>query len=127
MTSPVICPSSPVATDFRNGIVAAQLPIAAGVAFAEQYRGTDNIVACFFGDGAVDEGAFHEALNLASVWKLPVVYLCENNQYAMSMPIKHSINIEHISQRAHRYERPEDDRQGRRHAARCRHVRRAGR
>jgi pyruvate dehydrogenase E1 component alpha subunit len=70
-----------------NGIVAAQLPIAAGVAFAEQYADRDTVVACFFGDGAVDEGAFHEALNIASVWKLPVVYICENNQYSMGMAV----------------------------------------
>ena len=70
-----------------NGIVAAQLPIAAGVAFAEQYEGRDTVVVCFFGDGAVDEGAFHEALNIASVWKLPVVYICENNQYSMGMAV----------------------------------------
>ncbi|MHB8595957.1 MAG: pyruvate dehydrogenase (acetyl-transferring) E1 component subunit alpha [Ktedonobacteraceae bacterium] len=70
-----------------NGIVAAQLPIAVGVAFAEQYADRDTVVACFFGDGAVDEGAFHEALNIASVWKLPVVYICENNQYSMGMAV----------------------------------------
>jgi pyruvate dehydrogenase E1 component alpha subunit len=70
-----------------NGIVAAQLPIAAGVAFAEQYAGRDSLVACFFGDGAVDEGAFHEALNLASVWQLPIVFICENNQYSMGMAV----------------------------------------
>src|SRR5712692_11612368 len=63
-----------------NAIVAAQLPIAAGVALAEQYKESDAIVACFFGDGAVDEGAFHESLTLAAIWKLPVVYICENNQ-----------------------------------------------
>src|SRR6266700_7907589 len=66
-----------------NAIVAAQMPIAAGVGLAMQYQELDTIVACFFGDGAVDEGAFHEALNLASIWKLPVVYICENNQYSM--------------------------------------------
>src|SRR6266567_6591752 len=61
-----------------NAIVAAQMPIAAGVALAAQYQGQDIVTACFFGDGAVDEGAFHESLNLASLWKLPVVYICEN-------------------------------------------------
>src|SRR5579863_4065960 len=55
-----------------NGIVAAQLPMAAGLAFAMQYQGLNNVIMCFFGDGAVDEGAFHESLNLASLWKLPV-------------------------------------------------------
>src|SRR5919108_246353 len=71
-----------------NAIVAAQLPIAAGVALAAQYQGEDSVVACFFGDGAVDEGAFHESLNLASIWKLPVVYICENNQYSMGMAVE---------------------------------------
>lgn len=71
-----------------NGIVAAQMPIATGVALAAQYQGEDTVVACFFGDGAVDEGAFHESLNLASLWKLPVVYICENNQYSMGMAVE---------------------------------------
>jgi pyruvate dehydrogenase E1 component alpha subunit len=71
-----------------NGIVAAQLPIAAGVALAAQYEGRDEVTMCFFGDGAVDEGAFHESLNLASLWKLPVVYVCENNQYSMGMAVE---------------------------------------
>jgi pyruvate dehydrogenase E1 component alpha subunit len=70
-----------------NGIVAAQMPIAAGVALAAQYQGEDIVTACYFGDGAVDEGAFHESLNLASLWKLPIVYVCENNQYSMGMAV----------------------------------------
>jgi pyruvate dehydrogenase E1 component alpha subunit len=86
-----------------NGIVAAQLPIAAGVAFAEQYQGTDNIVVCFFGDGAVDEGAFHEALNLASIWKLPIVYICENNQYSMGMAVEKAWAIDSLMPRAAAY------------------------
>src|SRR5437763_13807859 len=71
-----------------NAIVAAQMPIAAGVAFAMQYQGLDTIVACFFGDGAVDAGAVHESLNLASIWKLPLVYLCANNQYSTGMSVQ---------------------------------------
>ena len=68
-----------------NGIVAGSMTIAAGAALAEQQAGGDRVVVCFFGDGAANEGAFHEALNLAAIWDLPVVYVCENNQYGMSM------------------------------------------
>lgn len=89
-----------------NAIVAAQLPIAAGVAFAEQYQGTDNIVVCFFGDGAVDEGAFHEALNLSSIWKLPVVYICENNQYSMGMAVGKAWAVDSLLPRAAAYNMP---------------------
>jgi pyruvate dehydrogenase E1 component alpha subunit len=89
-----------------NGIVAAQLPIAAGVAFAEQYMGRDTVIACFFGDGAVDEGAFHEALNLASIWKLPVVYVCENNQYSMGMAVGKAWAVENLLPRAAAYNIP---------------------
>ncbi len=68
-----------------NGIVAGSMTIAAGAALSQRMQGTGRVVACFFGDGAANEGAFHEALNLAAVWKLPVVFVCENNQYGMSM------------------------------------------
>src|SRR5579859_5297803 len=83
-----------------NGIVAAQLPIAAGVALAAQYRGEDTVTACYFGDGAVDEGAFHESLNLASLWKLPVLYICENNQYAMGMAVEKAWAVDNLAPRA---------------------------
>jgi pyruvate dehydrogenase E1 component alpha subunit len=83
-----------------NGIVAAQLPIAAGVALAAQYQGRDEIVMCFFGDGAVDEGAFHESLNLASLWKLPVVFVCENNQYSMGMAVEKAWAVDSLIPRA---------------------------
>lgn len=89
-----------------NAIVAAQMPIAAGVALAEQYLGTDNIAACFFGDGAVDEGAFHESLNLASIWKLPVVYICENNQYSMGMAVEKAWAVDSLLPRAAAYSMP---------------------
>ena len=89
-----------------NGIVAAQLPIAAGVAFATQYQGLDTVIACFFGDGAVDEGAFHEALNLAALWKLPVVYICENNQYSMGMAVEKAWSISTLLPRAAAYGMP---------------------
>ncbi len=86
-----------------NGIVAAQLPIAAGVALAAQYQGQDTVAVCFFGDGAVDEGAFHEALNLAALWKLPVVYICENNQYSMGMAVEKAWAISDLLPRAAAY------------------------
>jgi pyruvate dehydrogenase E1 component alpha subunit len=66
-----------------HAIVGAHLPVAAGVAFAIKYEERDQVIVCYFGDGAVPQGEFHESLNLAALWKLPVVYLCENNRYAM--------------------------------------------
>ena len=86
-----------------NGIVAGGIPIAAGAALAYQMRGEDRVVACFFGDGAANEGAFHEAVNLAAIWKLPVVFICENNKYGMSFSTEKSFAIEHISERAAGY------------------------
>jgi len=89
-----------------NAIVGAQLPIAAGVAFAAQYLNQDSITLCFFGDGAVDEGAFHEALNLASIWKLPIVYICENNQYSMGMAVSKAWAVDSLMPRAAAYNIP---------------------
>jgi pyruvate dehydrogenase E1 component alpha subunit len=89
-----------------NGIVAAQMPIAAGVALAAQYLGQDSVTACFFGDGAVDEGAFHESLNLASIWKLPVIYVCENNQYSMGMAVQKAWAVDSLLPRAAAYNIP---------------------
>jgi len=89
-----------------NAIVAAQLPIAAGVAFAAQYQGQNSVTMCFFGDGAVDEGAFHEALNLASLWKLPIVYICENNQYSMGMAVQKAWAVDSLLPRAAAYNMP---------------------
>jgi len=89
-----------------NGIVAAQMPIAAGVAFSAQYQGQDTVIACYFGDGAVDEGAFHESLNLASVWKLPIVYICENNQYSMGMAVGKAWAVDSLLPRAAAYNMP---------------------
>ncbi len=86
-----------------NGIVAGGIPIAAGAALAFQMRGEDRVVACFFGDGAANEGAFHEAVNLAAIWKLPVVFICENNKYGMSFSTEKSFAIENISERAAGY------------------------
>ncbi len=71
-----------------NAIVAGGIPLAVGVALADQMQGRDRVTVCFFGDGAVDEGAFHESLNLASLWQAPVLFACENNHYAMGMALE---------------------------------------
>ncbi len=86
-----------------NGIVGAGLPIANGIALAQELRGTGRVCLCFFGDGASNQGAFHEALNLASIWRLPVVFICENNQYAVSMAAGESMNITDVADRAVAY------------------------
>lgn len=86
-----------------NGIVGAGLPIATGAALAAQLRGTDQVAVSFFGDGASNEGAFHEALNMASVWKLPVVFVCANNEYGESTPRRIQQNIDDIASRAGGY------------------------
>ena len=86
-----------------NGIVGGGLPMAAGVGMSIKMRKTDQVCVVIFGDGASNEGAFHESLNLSSIWKLPVIYVCENNQYAMSMDIRKSANVDDISQRACAY------------------------
>jgi TPP-dependent pyruvate/acetoin dehydrogenase alpha subunit len=89
-----------------NGITGAGLPVAAGAALAFQLRRAARVALCFFGDGAANQGVFHEALNLAAIWKLPVVYVCENNRYAMSMPVEKSIAIRDIADRATAYGMP---------------------
>ncbi|MDQ7858864.1 MAG: pyruvate dehydrogenase (acetyl-transferring) E1 component subunit alpha [Armatimonadota bacterium] len=89
-----------------NGIVAGGLPIATGVGLSIQMRRTGQVCVAFFGDGAANEGAFHEALNLAAIWMLPVVFVCENNQYAMSMPVRRAMRVERVSDRATAYGMP---------------------
>jgi len=86
-----------------NGIVAGSAGIATGAALAAKKLGSGQIVLCFAGDGAINEGIWHEAVNMASIWKLPVIYLCENNQYGMGMPIKKATNLEKLSDRAKGY------------------------
>jgi len=85
------------------GIVGAGLPIAVGAALANQYRGEDQVVMALFGDGASNQGMFHESLNMAAIWGLPVIFLCENNQYAVSTSISYSANIRDIARRADGY------------------------
>ena len=83
-----------------NGVVGGGLPLSVGAGLSVKMRGGDQVVLCFFGDGASNEGAFHESVNMAATWKLPVIYICENNQYAMSMPVGRGVSARHISDRA---------------------------
>src|SRR6188474_980820 len=80
-------------TNFLGGhaIVGAHLPLAAGVGFKIKYEGGDQVIVCYFGDGAVPEGEFHEAMNLSALWKLPVIWLCENNRYAMGTSLERAL------------------------------------
>jgi acetoin:2,6-dichlorophenolindophenol oxidoreductase subunit alpha len=99
-------------TDMRVGaigsfaIIGAHLPITLGVAFAAQYRGSDAVSLCFFGDGAANIGAFHEALNMASVWKAPAIFVCENNLYGEYSPMASTTPVERLSDRAASYGMP---------------------
>jgi len=86
-----------------NAIVGGALPMAAGFALAERLRGTDRIVACFFGEGAMAEGEFHESANLAALWRLPVLFLCENNLYAMGTALGRSESNVDLCEKAHGY------------------------
>lgn len=86
-----------------NGIVGGGIPIAVGAALTVKLRQLDRVVVSFFGDGALNEGSFHEAVNLASVWDLPIIFVCEDNQYGMSMSRRLSINIEDLALRATGY------------------------
>ena len=86
-----------------TGVVGSGIPTAVGIALALQMHRSNQVLLCFFGDGAANLGEFHESLNMASIWKLPVVFICENNQYGMSMSVRRSMNIEHISTRAVSY------------------------
>lgn len=89
-----------------NGIVAAGLPIAAGAAMAAQLEGGDRVAVVFFGDGACGEGEFHESLNLASIWRLPLIFACENNHYGVNMPVREAMAVQHIAERAAAYAMP---------------------
>jgi len=86
-----------------NGIVGGGIPIAVGAGISIQNRGTDQVVACFFGDGATNQGTFHESLNLAALWRLPIIFVCENNLYALSTPVGEAISVPRISDRATAY------------------------
>ena len=86
-----------------NGVVGGGHAISVGAALTLRMKKKDNVVVCFFGDGASNEGSFHEAINLASAWKLPVIFFCENNLYGMSVPVSKSMNITNIADRAAAY------------------------
>ncbi len=87
-------------------IVGAGAPIAAGIGLSAKMRATDQVAVCFFGEGAANEGAIHEAMNMAAIWKLPVVYVCENNLYAASTPVSLAFAIENVADRAAGYGMP---------------------
>ena len=91
-----------------HGIVGAQIGTGAGLAFAEKYKGTQNVVLCYFGDGAARQGMLHETFNLAMLWKLPVIFICENNNYAMGTSIERTSNVIDIYKLADAYEMPAD-------------------
>lgn len=89
-----------------NGITGGGIPLATGLGLAAARRKTGQVVLCFFGDGASNQGTFHESLNMAALWKLPVVYVCENNGYAMSMPVERGVSVRDIALRACAYGMP---------------------
>src|SRR5262245_11077624 len=92
-----------------DGIVGGHLPLAAGMGYGIRLRGTDQVCLCFFGDGAVNEGAFHEALNVSALWDLPVVYVIENNRYGMGTSIDRASSVKDLYQRASAYGVPRRD------------------
>lgn len=87
-----------------HAIVGAHVPLACGLAFACKYRKEDRVTLCFFGDGAINQGAFHEALNLAALYKLPVIFICENNLFAMGTSVQRSTSLKQIVDRAEGYD-----------------------
>ncbi len=91
-----------------HGIVGAQIGTGAGLAFAEKYKGTDNVVLCFFGDGAARQGMLHETFNMAVLWGLPVIFICENNHYAMGTSVARTSKVLDIYKLADAYDMPSD-------------------
>lgn len=87
-----------------HGIVGGQIPLATGVAFAAKYQETDRVAVCFFGEAAVNQGAFHESLNMAQLWKLPCIYICENNQYGMGTSAKRAMSQDNVAAKSGSYE-----------------------
>src|SRR5499426_270421 len=86
-----------------HAIVGGHVPIAAGIAFASKYRGEQDVTLCFFGEGTANMGAFHEGMALAALWKLPVVFICENNLYSMGTPLYRTLSVEDVAVRARGY------------------------
>lgn len=91
-----------------HGIVGGQIGLAAGIAFAEQFKGTDAVTLCYFGDGAARQGMLHETFNMAMTWKLPVIFICENNHYAMGTSVERTSNVLDIYKFADAYDMPGD-------------------
>ena len=87
-----------------HGIVGGQIPLGTGVAFAAKYQGTDRVTLCYFGEAAVNQGAFHESLNMAQLWKLPCIYICENNQYGMGTSLQRAMSLQNVSEKAWAYD-----------------------
>lgn len=91
-----------------HGIVGGQIPVGAGIAFAEKYNGTTNLCMCFMGDGAVRQGSFHETLNMAMTWKLPVIFVVENNGYAMGTSVARTSNVTDLYTLGEAYDMPSE-------------------
>jgi len=89
-----------------HAIVGGHLPLATGMAFASRYRGEDRCTLCFFGDGAINQGVFHEACNLAALWKLPVIFVCENNLFGMGTHVERATAVKELTNRAKAYDMP---------------------
>lgn len=89
-----------------HGIVGGQIPLGAGIAFADKYNGNDRVTVCLMGDGAVRQGALHEAFNMAMTWKLPVIFIIENNNYAMGTSVERTSNVHDLYKLGHAYEMP---------------------
>lgn len=89
-----------------HGIVGGQIPLGAGIAFADQYNGNDNVTLCYMGDGAVRQGALHEAFNMAMLWKLPVIFIIENNYYAMGTSVERTSNVHELYKIGLAYDMP---------------------
>ena len=87
-----------------HAIVGGQIPLGTGIAFASKYKETDQVTLCFFGEAAVNQGAFHESLNMAQLWKLPCIYICENNQYGMGTSLARAMSLQNVSEKARAYE-----------------------
>src|SRR5581483_2432452 len=87
-----------------HAIVGGQIPLATGVAFAAKYQETDRVALCYFGEAAVNQGAFHESLNMAQLWKLPCIYICENNMYGMGTSLERAMSFSDVAQKSCAYE-----------------------
>src|ERR1700752_139872 len=87
-----------------HAIVGGQIPLATGTAFATKYQGTDRVALCFFGEAAVNQGAFHESLNMAQLWKIPCIYICENNMYGMGTSLERAMSLQNVAQKSCAYE-----------------------